>query len=156
MSPTAIRQRPRKYLQGVWKQNLGIEVTLDPLEARSSGTGSTPGRTSRVNLMINAAGSDWRDPANWHNQLFDSQADFYHAHWKNDEFDTLVQKAAVMGDQEARIAQYEQRNRCSTRTPVIPLYNLNSIYVIKPYVQGIYHYPIVGRIWLRYVSILEH
>ena len=39
---------------------------------------------------------------------------------------------------------------------LIPLFHLNRIYVIKPYVQGIVHYPILGRTWLRYISILEH
>ena len=38
----------------------------------------------------------------------------------------------------------------------IPLFHLNRIYVIKPYVQGIVHYPILGRTWLRYISILKH
>jgi oligopeptide transport system substrate-binding protein len=146
-----------KYLQGVWKQNLGINVTLDPQEAKEFWDWFDSRKDQPYNLMINAAGSDWRDPANWHNQLFDSQADFYHARWKNDEFDTLVREAVGMGDQQARIAQYEKAETLLNRdVPVIPLYNLNSIYVIKPYVRGIYHYPIVGRIWLRYVSILEH
>jgi hypothetical protein len=39
---------------------------------------------------------------------------------------------------------------------VIPLFNKNLIFVIKPYVQGITHYPILGHTWLRYISILEH
>ena len=130
---------------------------LDPLEPKEFQDWFNSRQDQPYNLMINAAGSDWRDPANWHNQLFDSQADFYHARWKNDEFDTLVREAVGMGDQQARIAQYEKAETLLNRdAPVIPLYNLNSIYVIKPYVQGIYHYSIVGRIWLRYVSILEH
>jgi oligopeptide transport system substrate-binding protein len=146
-----------KYLQGIWKQNLGINVTLDPLEPKVFWDWFNARKDQPYNLMINAAGSDWRDPANWHNQLFDSQADFYHTRWKNDAFDTLVREAVGMGDQQARIAHYEKAETLLNRdAPVIPLYNLNSIYVIKPYVRGIYHYPIVGRIWLRYVSILEH
>ena len=107
--------------------------------------------------MLSFWGSDWGDPANWHNQLFDSQADFYHAHWKNDEFDTLVREAAVMGDAEARIAQYQQAEALLNQdAALIPLFHLNRVYVIKPYVQGIVHYPILGRTWLRYISILEH
>ena len=38
----------------------------------------------------------------------------------------------------------------------IPLHNLNRIYVIKPYVKGIVHYPILGRTWLKYIQIEQH
>ena len=105
-----------QYLQGVWKQTLGIEVLLDPLEPKVFQDWFSSRQDQPYNLMINAAGSDWRDPANWHNQLFDSQADFYQAHWKNDEFDTLVREAVGMGDQQARIAQYEKAETLLNRT----------------------------------------
>jgi len=62
-----------------------------------------------------------------------------------------------MGDQDARIEQYKQAETILNQdAALIPLYNLNRIYVIKPYVQGIVHYPILGRTWLRYISILQH
>ena len=115
------------------------------------------GRSRRSTSLLNSWGSDWGDPANWHNQLFDSQADFYHSHWKNDEFDTLVREAVTMGDAEARIAKYQQAEALLNQdAALIPVWNLNRIYVVKPYVQGIVHYPILGRTWLRYISILEH
>ena len=69
----------------------------------------------------------------------------------------MVREAVVMGDQQARIAQYQEAETLLNQdAPNIPLFHLNRIYVIKPYVQGIYHYPILGRTWLRYISILEH
>ena len=34
--------------------------------------------------------------------------------------------------------------------------NLNRIFVIQPYVKGIYHYPILGRTFLKYVQIEKH
>ena len=123
---------------------------------RRTRTGSTRSRPA-FNLLIDLWGSDWGDPANWHNQLFDSQADFYHSHWKNDEFDRLVRDAAVMPDAEASASpMYEQAETILIQeAPIIPLFNLNRIYVIKPNVQGIFHYPILGRTWLRYISIVE-
>ena len=65
-------------------------------------------KTTSFNLFIWHWGSDWGDPANWHNQLFESSADFYHAHWKNDEFDTLVNDARGLADAAQRLAMYEQ------------------------------------------------
>jgi len=72
-------------------------------------------------------------------------------------FDKLIRGAAVMGDEQARIAQYQQAETLLNQdAALIPLFNLNRIYVIKPWVQGIVHYPILGRTWLRYISILQH
>ncbi|MFN8590295.1 MAG: peptide ABC transporter substrate-binding protein [Thermomicrobiales bacterium] len=156
-STSTQEKKSAEYLQGVWKQTLGINVTLDPLEDKAFQDWFNARDKSPFNLMLSFWGSDWGDPANWHNQLFDSQADFYHAHWKNDEFDKLVREAAVMGDAEARIAQYQKAEALLNQDAAfIPLFHLNRIYVIKPYVQGIVHYPILGRTWLRYISILKH
>jgi oligopeptide transport system substrate-binding protein len=149
-------RKTSEYLQGVWKETLGISIRLEPMEDKAYQDWFNSRKDQPFNLMIYHWGSDWGDPANWHNQLFDSQADFYHTHWKNDEFDRLIREAAVMPDAEARIAQYSQAETILVSdAPLIPLYNLNRIYVIKPNIQGIYHYPILGRTWLRYISVLE-
>jgi ABC-type oligopeptide transport system substrate-binding subunit len=145
-----------EYLQGVWSETLGIAVKLDPLEDKAHQDWFNARGTEPYNLMLNHWGSDWGDPANWHNQLFDSEADFYHSHWANDEFDRLVREAAGMPDPDARIDQYRRAETILvSESPLIPLYNLNRIYVIKPNIRGIYHYPIAGRTWLRYISVVE-
>jgi oligopeptide transport system substrate-binding protein len=146
-----------QYLQGVWKQNLGIDVKLDPLEDKAFQDWFDARAKEPFNLYIRFWGSDWGDPANWHNQLFESKADFYHTHWKNDQFDQLVNDARGMADAEQRLAKYEEAEGIINQdSPVIPLHNLNRIYVIKPYVKGIYHYPILGRTWLKYIQIAKH
>ena len=77
--------------------------------------------------------------------------------WKNDQFDQTVRNAISMGDPQARVAEYEKAEELLNQdAALIPLFHLNRIYVIKPYVQGIVHYPILGRTWLRYISILKH
>jgi oligopeptide transport system substrate-binding protein len=150
-------KKSAEYLQGVLKQTLGISLKLDPLEAKAYQDWLNSRVDEPYNLQITFWGSDWGDPANWHNQLFDSKADFYHSHWKNDEFDKLIREAVVMGDEQARIAQYQKAETLLNQdAALIPLFNLNRIYVIKPWVQGIVHYPILGRTWLRYISILQH
>lgn len=156
-STSTQEKKSAEYLQGVWKQTLGITIKLDPLEDKAFRDWFNSRADQPYNLQLGLWGSDWGDPANWHNQLFDSQADFYHSRWKSDEFDTMVRDAAVMGDQEARIAKYQEAEvLLNQEASLIPLFNLNRVYVIKPYVQGIVHYPILGRTWLRYISILQH
>jgi oligopeptide transport system substrate-binding protein len=144
-----------EYLQGAWKDNLGIEIKLEPMEDKAYQNWFDSRKNQPFNMLIYHWGSDWGDPANWHNQLFDSRADFYHAHWKNDEFDRLVREAAVMTDAKARIAQYSRAETVLVADAAfIPLYNLNRIYVSKPNIRGIYHYPVLGRTWIRYISVV--
>lgn len=146
-----------EYLQSAWKQTLGLDIRLEALEDAAWENWFTSLDTTPFNLYISLWGSDWGDPANWHNQLFESSADFYHAHWKNDEFDELVNEARGLPERARRLALYEQAEAILNQDAAfIPLHNLNRIYVIKPYVDGIYHYPILGLTWLRYVSILKH
>jgi oligopeptide transport system substrate-binding protein len=143
-----------EYLQGVWKQSLGIDVTLDPMEDNAFQDWFASRTDQPFNLMIYHWVSDWGDPANWHNQLFDSRADAYHAHWKNDAFDRLVREAAGMPDATARIARYSQAEALLVGDAAfVPLYTLSRIYVVKPNIRGIYHYPVLGRTWLRYISV---
>jgi oligopeptide transport system substrate-binding protein len=154
---TAVEEKQTgEYLQGVWKQNLGINITLDPLEDKAFQDWFNSRKTEPYNIQMSQWGSDWGDPANWHNQLFDSNADFYHAHWKNDEFDQIVRAAVSMPDAEARIAEYTKAEKILNQdAAMIPLFHLNRIYVIKPDVKGIYHYPILGRTWIKYISIVK-
>jgi len=146
-----------QYLQSVYKDSLGISVKLDPLEDKAFQDWFDARKDQPFNLMLSQWGSDWGDPANWHNQLFDSESDFYHSHWKNDQFDTIVRAAKVMADPTARIAQYKiAEGILNQDSALIALFHLNRVYVIKPYVKGIVHYPILGRTWLKYISILQH
>jgi oligopeptide transport system substrate-binding protein len=145
-----------EYLQAAWMSALGINVSLDPMEESAYQDWFQSRADQPFNLYIYQFGSDWKDPANWHNQLFDSRSDFYHSHWKNDEFDQTVREAAVMPDAVARIARYVQAESILVAdAPVIPLYNLNRIYVVKPNIRGVFHNPILGRTWIRYISVTE-
>ena len=69
-----------------------------------------------------------------------------------------MRDAVVMGDagRTCRGVPEGRDDLLNQDAALIPLYHLNRIFVIKPYVQGIVHYPILGRTWLRYISILQH
>ncbi len=150
-------KKSAEYLQGIWKQSLGVNVKLDPLEDKAFQDWFNARTDQPFNMLLSYWGSDWGDPANWHNQLFESSSDYYHSHWKNDEFDSIVGEAVSMGDAEARVARYQDAEALLNQdASLVPLFHLNRIYVVKPWVQGIIHYPILGRTWLRYISILEH
>lgn len=143
-----------EYLQGVWKQNLGIDIRLEPMEPKSNRDWFKARATNPFHLYMGFWGSDWGDPANWHNQLFESAADFYHPHWKNDEFDRTVRQARTVTDVQRRTDMYKAAEKILVSdAPIIPLYTANRFYVIKPNVKGVYHYPILGRTFLKYIYV---
>lgn len=146
-----------EYLQGVWLQNLNINIELDPLDDKAFGAYSDARIDTPFNLTIDQWASDFADPSNWHNQLFETSADLYHTHWQNDEFNQIVDAARPMTDQTARTAEYTKAEKIlNTDLPIIPLFHSNRIFVIKPYVRGIHHLPILGRTWIKYISIVKH
>ncbi len=136
-----------EFLQAEWKKNLGIDVKLDSRESKAA----VEFRVSRKNAPFNGIGgswgSDYGDPFNWHNFLFTSKNEFWPTHWKNDEFDSIVEKAKGMTDKVARTKQYEAAEKILvTEQPHLPLYHGQTFFVIKPKLEGIYHPAILGTV----------
>lgn len=136
-----------EFLQQEWKKNLGIDVALDAKESKAY----VEWRVSRVNQPFNAHmgtwGSDYGDPSNWHNFLFHTKTDFYKTHWKNDEYNTLIDKAAGMPDKAAREKAYQDAEQLMMNDmPHLPVYHGQNFFVIKPGLQGQYHPAILGGV----------
>jgi len=137
-----------EYLQAEWKKNLGITVNLDSRETKAYVEWRVSRKTQPyTGGHFGAWGSDYGDPANWHNFLFASGTDFYNTHWKNAEFDSIIAKAKGMTDKDARTKAYQQAEQILvTEQPHLPLYHGQSFFVIKPNLQGIYHPAILGGV----------
>ncbi len=156
-STSAITKLVAEFMQEQWKQNLGIQAQVQVLEAKAYVQWRSERKTTPFNGHLGVWGSDYGDPFNWHNFLFTSSADFYKTHWKNDEYDGIVEKAKGMIDIDARTKEYQKAEVILVRESAhIPIYHGQSFYVAKPNVQGIYHRPILGTIpWYKYISITK-
>ncbi len=136
-----------EYLQAQWKQNLGIDVKLDSRESKAAVEYRVSRKTQPFNGIFGQWGSDYGDPFNWHNFLFTSKNEFWPSHWKNDEFDSIVEKAKGMTDKDARAKQYQMAEQILVQEAAhLPLYHGQSFFVIKPGLQGIYHPAILGGV----------
>lgn len=134
-------------VQGMWKKNLGIDVVLDPMEARAFNSWRTSRKTQPFHFYIGGWGSDYEDPNNWYNLLFHSRADFWFTKWKNERFDKLVDQGLEENDQTKRRGIYEEADKIlSQEVPFITLYHWGRSDLIKPYLQGLTHYRVLGRI----------
>ena len=133
--------------QGMWKTALGIDIVLDPMEGKSFDNWRTTRKAQPFHFYMSGWGSDYEDPNNWYNLLFHSKADFFYAHWKNAEFDRLIDSGLQENDQAKRKSIYESADKIiNTEAPYITVYHWARFDLIKPYVQGLNHYRVLGRV----------
>jgi oligopeptide transport system substrate-binding protein len=146
-----------EYIQNEWKKNLGITVQLDAMASKAYTAWRSARATQPFNAYFGAWGSDYGDPNNWHNFLFSSQTDFYHTHWKNDQFESMIAKATGTTDQAARTKMYQEAEVILVQQGAsIPINFNQAFFVIKPNVQGVYHPAVLGtHARIKYVSITK-
>ena len=134
-------------VQGMWKSALGIDIVLDPMEAKAFDNWRTTRKAQPFHFYVSGWGSDYEDPNNWYNMLFHSKADFYYTHWKNTEFDTFVDNGLKENDQAKRKSMYESADKIiNTEAPFVTVYHWARFDLIKPYVSGLGHYRVLGRV----------
>jgi oligopeptide transport system substrate-binding protein len=134
-------------VQGMWKEALGIDITLEPMEAKAFDDWRRARKDQPFHFYIGGWGSDYEDPNNWYNLLFHSKADFFYTHWKNEEFDKLVDQGLAENDQAKRRAIYEQADKImNDQAPLLTAYHWARFTVTKPTVEGLTRYRVLGRV----------
>jgi oligopeptide transport system substrate-binding protein len=146
-----------QYLQQRWKETLGINVRLDNMEWKVFLKWKfEEGWTARGDLYRGGWFSDYEDPNNWYNVLWDSAEDptQFNGGWTNAEFDGLVRKARGEMDPKARAALYEQAEALLARDYIhIPLYYEHFEVPVKPYVQNYVPSRVLGNTPLAKMAI---
>ncbi len=122
-------------LQSMWKQYLGIEVELmnEEWKVYLSTINTNPPEIHRAGW-----GADFPDPHNFMS-LFQCNTGNNRTGWCNEEYDSLVDKAAEETDIEKRKALYDRAQKILTEqdAPIAPFYNSKQQNLIKPYVKGL-------------------
>jgi oligopeptide transport system substrate-binding protein len=133
-------------IQGIWKDALGIDIVLEPMEAKAFDDWRQSRKTNPFHMYVSGWGSDYEDPNNWYNLLFHSKADFFLTHWKNDAFDKLVDDGLKENDAAKRKALYEQADKIiNDEAPLITAYHWGRFVVNKPGFT-ISRYRVLGRV----------
>lgn len=135
-------ERVVTVLQSMWRENLGVDVQLEPLElttfsARLNETYETP--ESGIQFYYSVWGADYPDPQNFISQQLRTGVGNNNGHYSNPVFDSLVDQADVMTDDAAaRMQLYNQAEQIAvTEAGWLPLYNPRLNVLVKPYVDGI-------------------
>jgi oligopeptide transport system substrate-binding protein len=146
-----------EHLQQRWKETLGINVKLDNMEFatflkwRRGDEWKSSGDTFRGGWF-----SDYEDPNNWYNVLWDSREDpgMFNTGWTDAEYDRLVRQAQSELDRARREQLYGQAEEILARGyPAIPVFHYAGRTLVKPYVAGFEPSRVIGIVPLRTIAI---
>lgn len=121
-------------LQNMWKQNLGINITLKPIESKVFVAQLKQGNYEMANLGWL---SDFFDPGSMLD-IFASDSPNNWAKYSNPKYDELVKKAEKENDKQKR-SQYlhDAEKIVLSDMPVIPVYYMSIPYMMKSNVKGV-------------------
>jgi ABC-type oligopeptide transport system substrate-binding subunit len=135
-------ERVVTFLQTQWKDNLGVNVTLQPLELgafsdRLNATTRTPDKG--LQFYYSVWGADYPDPQNFLSQQLRTDVGNNNGHFSDADFDRLVDQADTSsGDYIKRIKLYNQAEQIAvTQVGWLPLFNPTINVLVRPYVQGL-------------------
>ena len=134
----------------MWRQNLGVEVSIEQSEAASFFDDLDRGTLQMFDIGWIM---DYPDPEDIIDLLFHSTSRQNNTNYSNPEFDALVEQARTESDFTKRAELYQEAERILLEeAPWVPLFYGRDHIVVKPYVQGFDPQAIVIP-RLRYVTI---
>ena len=126
-----------EWVQNQIKNNLGIDVTLEPVESKAyTALVKDPATTPHVFFL--GWCQDYPDPQDWLTLVFHSSSTVTHVGWKNDAVRHPGQAGRRRDRMPAkRVDLYHQAQEILvTEAPVVFLYWDTNPWLIKPYVKG--------------------
>jgi oligopeptide transport system substrate-binding protein len=142
---------PRALLD-MWKQHLGVEVTVRQVDFPTFLQELDRPR-NRPQMFELGWVADYPDPQNFLDLLFHSQSGENHTFYANAEVDRLLEQARTERDQGRRYRLYHEAEQIIVNeAPIVPLYHSRNYVLIKPRVQNAIVAPVVLP-WLKDVSV---
>ncbi|MFF2457067.1 peptide ABC transporter substrate-binding protein [Peribacillus simplex] len=121
-------------VQGMWRDNLGVEVTLENAEFQVK-----LDREKAGDFEISRAGwvGDYVDPMTF--MLWETDGAYNDAGWSNKEYDSLLKKAkSTMEPKERMAALHKAEEVLIEEMPILPVYFYTKPYMVKSNVTGVY------------------
>jgi oligopeptide transport system substrate-binding protein len=122
-------------IQQMWKQYLGVEVTLVNQEWKVY-------LTSKQNGDFNVARMGWigdyNDPMSFLDMWLSGGGN-NNSGWSNARYDSLIAAASLAQDQHVRFSTYREAEKTLLNDlPIIPIYFYTNVYLLHPAVKGWY------------------
>jgi oligopeptide transport system substrate-binding protein len=131
------RQRS-EWLVAKYKENLGVDIALDPIDATTF-TAITKDPNTFPLLARQGWCADYPDPQNWLSVYWRSDTTFaQRMGYKNEEFDKLTKQADGELDPAKRMDLYKQAQQLLLADiPSAFGYNSTNSYMVQPWVKGV-------------------
>ena len=146
-----------EYLRQRYKDTLGVELKLEPMEWtaymrwRRGEAWEKDGDLARGGWL-----SDYEDPFNWYNQIWDGREDAasFNAGWQHDLYDSFVREASMTFDRAERTAIYGRADEIlATEYPSIPIFHYASRTLVRLYVTGFEPERVLALVRLKRVRL---
>ncbi|MBI4338396.1 MAG: peptide ABC transporter substrate-binding protein [Chloroflexi bacterium] len=119
-----------QFLQGQMKENLGIDIVLDPQESKAFRQFLTQNKHQWALL---GWGADYPDPENFLPGLFGTGAGNNHMLYSNPEFDAIAKRATTELDETQRLKLWDQAHKIVVNdAPMAPIYYRERLWLKKP------------------------
>jgi len=138
-------------IQQMWKKNLGIDVGLNNQEWKVY-----LDTEKKLNYNVSRAGwiGDYNDP-NTFLDMFTSYSGNNRTGWKNKEYDALIGKASITGDQKERYSILQQAEKMLIDNMIVlPLYTYTVKHMVSKKLTG-YHDNILDTHMYQYMDLKE-
>ncbi|SFI96787.1 peptide ABC transporter substrate-binding protein [Thermoflavimicrobium dichotomicum] len=132
------------------RENLGLEVKLMKAPTFDAY------KKYEADLEIREWKASHNDPMSFLD-IFDSKSDFNTFHFKNKDYDTLIDKEHELTDlqQKQKVALQAERLLVEKLVAVVPLYYEGSSFLQKKYVKDLYRHPFVADLSLKWAYISD-
>jgi ABC-type oligopeptide transport system substrate-binding subunit len=147
-------QRRAEFLQAQLRQNLGVQVELDPVETKAF---LALYRSKNFDLTLGGWAADYGDPQNWLGTNFGCSGGNNVFNYCNEQLDRIVASADAAIAQDERHELYVQAQRILEQDVVgIWLLHPGRIVLVRPYVQDLTITPVdeypgarhLDRVWI--------
>jgi len=132
------RNRTRyEWLAKKWKEVLGVDAKLNPVEATTYTALTKDVKTSPQAYILGWC-ADYPDPQNWLSVYWKTGAFGERIAYSNKDFDKLADQADTSTDSKARMEMYQKaQDLLVSGSPVIFMWNNVNSYMVKPWVKGL-------------------
>jgi oligopeptide transport system substrate-binding protein len=136
------RNRTRnEWLVAKWKEVLGVEIKLNPVESTTY-TSLTKDVNTAPQMFILGWCADYPDPQNWLSVYWKTGGFGERIAYSNPDFDALVNQADTTTDPAKRAELYQQaQDLLVAGAPVAFMWNNVNTYLVKPWVKGVVQTP---------------
>lgn len=136
------RNRTRwEWAVAKWKEVLGVDIALDPVESTTF-TALTKDISTAPQMFLLGWCADYPDPQNWLSVYWKTGAFSERIGYSNPELDALLVEADIELDPEVRAELYAEAQRMLTDSaPVAFMWNNVNSYLVKPWVTGVVKTP---------------